>query len=249
LLSEFADAMDYMYDGSNAAGSSGSERNNAAGGQGIASNASKASYTDEGTLKWGTDADGDVKMGGMDEGSAAAQSMLQQWQSEGQPGEGGKQYAANPSTRSGEGLEASFDFDAGPGFASADSLLGQLPDAESLAGLQQQQQQQQQPAAAAAAPKRKGRAGTTSRRAKKTDDTAADDDGAAARSRRKTSTRKAAPAGNKEQQGPAAAAADAPLDGWVGGADSSDEGFEAGWADRMMDDGNNRPGLDDVMRS
>jgi hypothetical protein len=250
LLSEFADAMDYMDDGSYAAGSSGSARNNAAGGQGFASNPGKASYMDEDTLEWGRDMVGDVKMGGVDEeGSAAAQALRQEWQSEGQPGKGGKQYAADPSTRSREGLGASFEFDAGPGLASADSLLGQLPDAESLAGLQQQQQQPPAAAAAAAAaagPKRKSRAGTTSRRAKKTDAA----DGAAASSGHKTSTRKAAAAGTKKQQGAAAAAAaDAPLDGWVGGADSSDEGFEDGWVDRMMDDGNNRPGLDDVMRS
>jgi hypothetical protein len=37
------------------------------------------------------------------------------------------------------------------------------------------------------------------------------------------------------------------LEGWVGGADASDEGFEEGWVERMLDDGNNRAGLDDVM--
>jgi hypothetical protein len=264
LLSEVADAMDFMDAGFDpvdsafgGAGAGPMARKDAAG---------NASFMDEDTFAWGGDAGGDVSMAGSDEGSAAAQAVLQEWQSEGQQGTGnqpgfragqagGKPYGAEPSTRSREGLGASFEFEAGAGLASADSLLSQLPPLEAElqkpAAQQQQQQQQQEPPVAAAAAKRKSRASTSSRRARKTEDAAAGEGTAAAGSRRKTSSRTAASRGTRKQQGAAAAAAaaDVPLDGWVGGADAADEGFEEGWVDRMMDDGNDRVGLDDVMRS
>jgi hypothetical protein len=263
LLSDFADALDYIDDSSSLPlqNPNAGRSNNAAGGQGLgfsggSQNPGKASYMDEDTMEWGRESGGgDVSMGG-DEGAAAARQVLQDWQSEGQQQQQQQPYNAGFSTRSQEGLGASFEFDsAGPGLSSADSVLGQLPllEAELGAGPQQQQQQQQQEPPATAAPaKRKSRAGTSSRRSKKTEEgTAAAP--AAASSRRKTSTRKAAGDRKKQQKGSAAAAAAAaaegPLDGWVGGADAGDEGFEEGWVDRMMDDGTDRAGIDDVMRS
>lgn len=269
LLADVAEAFDYMDDlaaPSFAAGSSPTARNNAAGQgsgaagrQGFGPNPGKASYMDEDSMEWGRDGAGQQggQGSGGDDGAAAAKAVLQAWQSEGQAGS--RPYKAELSTRSQEGLGASFEFEieAGPGLASADSLLGQLPDfAQEM--LEQAPQQQQQPELsmppppppAAAAAKRKGRAATSSRRSKKTEDAAAAEDGAAATagsSRRKTSSRK--PASRSKQQQGAAAAGDAAPEGWVGGADVSDEGFEEGWVDRMMDDGNDRAGIDDVMKS